>query len=301
MRRIDGVDCDAILPAIVARLSAALDVAAPPRVRLVVDGVALGRLDGARAARLAAFRDVFDVRADRVTFVAALRDAASRTAAIAQVAQALRHDGALAAWRDERYAVATTFDAPPAFTLERGAARWFGMRTYAAHVNGHVDAGGEASLWFARRSATKAVDPGMLDNLVGGGIAAGERVADTVIREAWEEAGIPAPLAARARPCGAVRVHRTVDDGWQDETVFVHDLALPPDFVPAPQDGEALDHRRVPLVAAATLLAQASGPDQVTVDASLVALDFLLRHGAFGADAPRYAEAAALRGLPAPR
>jgi len=38
------------------------------------------------------------------------------------------------------------------------------------------------------------IDPGMLDNLVGGGIAAGATVIDTVVREAWEEAGIRAEV-----------------------------------------------------------------------------------------------------------
>ena len=43
-------------------------------------------------------------------------------------------------------------------------------------------------MWIARRSPAKAIDPGMLDNLVGGGVAAGQTITTTLIKEAWEEA-----------------------------------------------------------------------------------------------------------------
>src|SRR4051794_16908072 len=106
---------------------------------------------------------------------------------------------------------------------------------------------GTRGLWFARRSAAKAIDAGMLDNLVGGGIAAGETVARTVVREAWEEAGIAASIAVTARPVGALHVRRPQDDGLHDEVIFAHDLELAGDFAPDNQDGEATDHRRVDL------------------------------------------------------
>lgn len=282
---------DAILPAIRARLDAAL--AAPhPRYRVLrVAGATLGWIDDARAARLTRFADVFVVADDRVEFAPSLTTAAARSSAMAAVAQSLRGAGELPAWRDELYAVATSFDAPPAFVLERGAARWFGIRTYAAHVNGYAVVGDAIELWFARRSATKAVDPGMLDNLVGGGIAAGATVQETVLREAWEEAGITAHIARRAQAHGAVRIRRALPDGLQDETVFIHDLALATSFMPANQDGEAVEHRRVDLAVAARLLAATDGPDVVTIDATFVALDFLQRMRRPGAaDAARTAD-----------
>ena len=139
------------------------------------------------------------------------------------------------------------FGAPPWFELERAAARYFGIHTYAAHVNGLVRRDGEIAMWIARRSATKSIDPGMLDNLVAGGIAAGQSVASTVVKEAWEEAGIAAALAARAQPAGTVHICREQPDGLQRETIFVHDLWLPADFVPAGQDGEVVGHRLVSL------------------------------------------------------
>ena len=278
----------AILPAIDARFAAAL---ATPRIHyrpLVVDGNAVGWLDDVRAKKLTKYRRVFCVEPTRVAFDAKLVDAPARSAAIADVSRSLRDERELPAWRDELYAVAPAFDAAPAFALERGAARWFGVRTWAAHVNGITGKDAKIRMWLARRSADKAVDPGLLDNLVGGGIAAGMRVDQTVVKEAWEEAGIPAGVARRARPAGALHIRRVVADGLQRETIFVHDLALAPDFRPANQDGEAHDHRLVELAQAAQLIAVTYGGDEVTVDASLVILDFLLRHGAIAPDAPHY-------------
>ena len=128
-----------------------------------------------------------------------LDDAARATAALDRVARALAAEGRLTAWRDERYAVVPSFGAPPLFLLERAAARYFGVHTYAVHVNGLVRRDEDVGTWIARRSPTKAIDPGLLDNLVGGGIAAGQEIATTVVKEAWEEAGIAESLARQAR------------------------------------------------------------------------------------------------------
>ena len=48
----------------------------------------------------------------------------------------------------------------PWFLLERAAARYFGVHTCAAHVNGLVRGATATTMWFARRSADKAIDPG---------------------------------------------------------------------------------------------------------------------------------------------
>lgn len=274
---------------------------APPPNRyrpMWVEGNVAGWLDDARASRLTAWADVFDVRDCRVTFVPGLDDAPVRSAALDFVVRALAAEGLLTAWRDERYAVAPEFGAAPWFFVERAAARFFGIETHAAHVNGVVRRDGEVMMWLARRSATKSIDPGMLDNLVGGGLSAGQSVAQAVVKEAWEEAGIDASLATRAKSAGVLRIFREQPDGLQRETIFAHDLWLPADFVPAGQDGEVDEHRLVPLADAARLIANETGHDVVTADASLVVLDFLLRHAAIAPDAHGHSSLYALRQAP---
>jgi 8-oxo-dGTP pyrophosphatase MutT (NUDIX family) len=244
---------------------------------LRIDGHNAGWLTDARAARLRHCDGVFRVEDDEVTFAPGLTNERARTRALAPVVATLAEEGALSAWRDERYPCAPALGAAPWFLIERAAARWFGIRTWAAHVNGLARTDEGIAMWFARRSPAKAIDPGMLDNLVGGGIAAGETVRAAVDRECWEEAGIAAALAARAACTNALTLRREGADGLQWETIFVHDLWLPAGFAPANQDGEVVTHRRVALGEAARLLAASGGPDEVTVDASLVALDALLR------------------------
>jgi 8-oxo-dGTP pyrophosphatase MutT (NUDIX family) len=284
----------AIVTAIRRRLTAAL---APPRERLRplrIEGHAVGWLDGQRALRLRAFADAFDVRDNEIAMAPQLADFATRTAAFDRVTRILAAEGALTAWREERYAVAREFGAPPWFLLERAAARYFGIHTYAAHVNGVVENAG-VRMWLARRSPTKAIDPGMLDNLVGGGIAAGQSVTATVVKEALEEAGIDAALARRARSAATIDICRAQPDGLQRETIFVHDLSLPAEFMPACIDGEAVEHRLVGLSDAAQIVANAEGPDVATADSSLVILDYLLRHDEIPRNGPEYAALDALR------
>ena len=269
----------ALLDRIARRLAAALAPPSGPLWPLRVDGRVVGELDPPRALALARFAGTFVVTAGEVRFAAHLADAGARSAAVAGVARALADDGRLTAWRDELYAVGTDTGGNPLFLLERAAARYFGIRTLAAHVNGTTRRDGTTAMWIARRSPRKAIDPGMLDNLVGGGVAAGTTAAATVVKEAWEEAGMPPEVAREARLAGTVEIRRAQPDGLQLETIFVHDLELPGEVVPLNQDGEVVEFRLETPDAVARLIANDSGPDVVTADASLVIVDWLMRHG----------------------
>jgi 8-oxo-dGTP pyrophosphatase MutT (NUDIX family) len=290
---------DAIVAAIAARLARALARPRGDTVALRVDGLTAGRIDTARAARLALFGNVFSQEHGSLVFAPGLDDEPRRSAALEGVTRALAAEGALTAWRDEHYAAAPEFGAPPWFLLERAAARYFGIHTYAVHVNGLVRRADGIAMWIARRSATKAIDPGLLDNLVGGGIAAGESIASTLIRESSEEAGIGEPLARDAFAAGAVHIFRAQPDGIQHETIFVHDLWLPEQFVPTAVDGEVAATALMPLIDIARIAASASGPDAATADAALVIADCLLRHGAIPSSTPAGRTLDSLRHLPA--
>ncbi len=140
----------------------------------------------------------------------------------------------------------------------------------------------------------------MLDNLVGGGIAAGQTIAATLVKEAAEEAGIDASLAREARPAGAVQIFREQPDGIQRETIFVHDLWLPESFVPVAVDGEVASTMLVTLIDAARIAGNADGADLATADASLVIADCLIRHGAIAPGTPGCTALEALRHPDAP-
>ncbi|CAB3692675.1 NUDIX hydrolase [Trinickia soli] len=227
-------------------------------------------------ALLTHWPDVFEIDAAAVRLSARFdTDADRRSAALAAVIGALAGQGAIIGWRDETYAIRNAFDAAPLAYIERAAARFFGTMTYAVHLNGIVKYADRApQLWIARRSETKATDPGMLDNVVAGGIAWGLSIEETIVKECWEEAGIEADLARKAERGRTVHVLQSLPEGTQAEQIFVYDLPMPEDFAPRNQDGEVGEHR----LARVDEVARWVEEGRLTVDASLATLDCMLRH-----------------------
>lgn len=237
------------------------------------------------AARLAGYGDAFAATADGVTLHARYADFDSRTAAVDAVVRRLRDDGVVKGWRNESYAVAPRFGAPPLFRVERAAAPLFGVTSLGVHINGIVRTPRGLKMWVGRRSPTKPTYPDQLDNLCAGGISFGHGVRDTLIKEAGEEANIPPELAARAVPCGAITYCCERDGGLRPDILFVYDLELPDDFVPRPNDGEIADFRLWPID---DVIAAVRDSREFKFNCNLVIIDFLIRHGLIGPEEPDY-------------
>ena len=282
-------------PDATARVAARLArVLAPPARAYepwIVAGHTVGWIIPERAERLAAWREVFRRTARGVELAGTLDTASARTSALHDVARTLSSEGALSAWRNELYPVAPHEGCAPLCVLERAAARYFGIHTFAAHANGVVSGDGGWRIWLARRSPSKPIDPGLLDNLVGGGIAANSDPRATLIKESFEEAGIPAEMARDAQSAGTVDLCRDQPDGLQRETIHVYDLWVPHGFAPLNQDGEAVEHRLCPPDEVLSILEK----EDITADASLVIVDFLFRHGHIASTDPACASLEAMR------
>ena len=239
-----------------------------------IDAQQVGWIRTTDVPLLTRWPDVFEIDASRVTLAPNFITTDERSAALGVVIGALAADGRIPGWRDETYAIRNAFDAPPLAYIERAASRFFGTMTYAVHLNGVVEyADGAPQMWIARRSDTKATDPGMLDNVVAGGIGWGFGIGETIVKECWEEAGIPEDIAARATPGRTAHVLQSLPEGTQAEQIFIYDLALPADFVPRNQDGEVGEHRLARIDEVARRIEEGA----MTVDASLATLDCLLR------------------------
>lgn len=219
---------------------------------------------------------VFEVRDSYVRLATKPDTPQGRSEAMEEVARELAKDGLLRGWRDEKVSVAPRYGEPELFRVERCASRRFGLVAYAAHLNGFTRRKGLVHAWIARRSPGKDINPGKLDTLVGGRIAAGLSVDETLRKEAWEEAGIPPALLAGLNCLGAVRTEYSVPEGLHREVIFVHDLWLPEDFQPANQDGEVSEIRCMPVEE--VLEALLAG--EFALDAGVVMVDGLLRLGA---------------------
>lgn len=245
-------------------------------LRFEIAGEPVGWVRRSDAARLARWPDVFERLDDRIVLSDRYDTVDARSMALAGAIGALAAEGAIPGWRDEIYAIRNRFDDPPLAYIERAASRFFGTQTYAVHLNGIVEYAATPAplMWIGCRSATKATDPGMLDNVVAGGIGWGLGVHETLTKECWEEAGIPAELAARAIAGRAVQVLSSLPEGTQSELIFVYDLPLPGDFAPHNQDGEVAEH----LLAGVPEVIACLREGRATMDASLAILDTLLRH-----------------------
>eukprot|EP00882_Tetradesmus_deserticola_P007136 GHRQ01007512.1.p1 GENE.GHRQ01007512.1~~GHRQ01007512.1.p1 ORF type:complete len:265 (+),score=140.71 GHRQ01007512.1:2-796(+) len=201
-----------------------------------------------------------------------------RSDAAAGVLDSLRTEqGMFSGWRNELYPVTAAFDAQPALLLERAAAPYFGIRAYGVHVNGYVvGADGSKRLWVARRSASKQTWPGKLDHIVAGGQPYGLSCSANVVKECWEEAGVPQQLAAAAAPVGFVSYVSISEEGLKPDVLFCYDLQLPEDFVPQPQDGEVEEFMLWDMSKVASVISRST---QYKPNCCLVIIDFLVRHG----------------------
>lgn len=282
---------DAQLSNVLMRLNERLQSPSQSYRPLIVEGHPVGRVCDAVAGELACWPSVFAVTPGYVELSPRLDSVESRTDAMAEVVHALHRDGWLSGWRNENCSVALRYGAKPLFHIERAALRTFGFTLYAAHINGLSVNGDSCDMWLARRSLTKQIDPGRLDALVGGGLSDGLGIAETLVKECWEEAGIETSLARQAVAMGPVRVSRPVANGWHDEILFTHDLTLPAGFAPENKDGEVQQFVRLPLPQVLSLM---SDTDDLTMEACFAICDFMMRTGFIHAGMAGYEQLRAL-------
>lgn len=246
------------------------------RVPFWLAGQRVGSVDRRHLAALARLAPSW-VADDRVSAPAALADAEERSAALAPLNLALHEASLVRGWRSEPYAIVTQLGQEPLALIERAAARFWGTLTFGAHANGYLaDAAGRPThLWIAKRALTKATDPGKLDNLVGGGVPHGQTPLETLVREGFEEAGLGPEVMRGATPGRPIELRCDIEEGFMHERIHTFDLRLPAHVHPVNQDGEVAELRLWPIDEA---LAIAAG-EVMTTDASLVTLEFALRHG----------------------
>jgi 8-oxo-dGTP pyrophosphatase MutT (NUDIX family) len=239
-----------------------------PGERLVfrLGGTPVGWVKPGFAAALAGLPDV-TLDAAGVT----LKD----PAALASVGRTLSNDGFYRC-RNEVFDVRADPDGPVLAQIDRGAIPSFGMFAVGAHLNGLVQRRDGLHLWIARRAANKALDPGKLDHITAGGVPAGLTPWQTLIKEAAEEAAIPASLASRARHVGTIAYSMERDEGLRRDFVHCYDLALPAEFVPQALDGEVAAFELWPV---ADVMAAVRDGDGFKFNVSLVLIDLFLRYG----------------------
>ena len=189
--------------------------------------------------------------------------------AVPKLARTLADAGAFR-WRDEAFDVRARPGGPALAQIDRGALPAFGIQAAGVHLNGLVG----DRIWIAHRAADKALDPGKLDHLVAGGIPAGYSPEQTLAKEGAEEAGLPAAVAGQARPVGTIRYAMERPEGLRRDVLHCYDLELPPDFQPAPQDGEVSHFELWPIERALDTVRRT---DDFKFNVNLVLIDLFIR------------------------
>lgn len=179
-------------------------------------------------------------------------------------------------FRGEDFDVRVSADAPVLTVLDRGALPSFGVIGVGAHLNGLVRRPDGWHVWVATRAAHKKLDPGKLDHLVAGGVSAGMTPFETLIKEAEEEASLPASIAQNATLTGRFAYNMEREEGLRRDVIFAYDLELPEDFTPKAADGEVESFALWPLEQILEILATS---DDFKFNVALVLIDLCIRKG----------------------
>jgi hypothetical protein len=129
---------------------------------------------------------------------------------------------------------------------------------------------------------------------VAGGVPAGLTPWQTLLKEAAEEAAIPAKLAGQARLAGHIACAMDRPEGLRRDLLFNYDLDLPESFEPRPMDGEVDGFELWPLRRA---LEAVRDTDQFKFNVNLVLIDLFLHRGLIEAGLARRLRAGNRRGL----
>jgi 8-oxo-dGTP pyrophosphatase MutT (NUDIX family) len=179
-------------------------------------------------------------------------------------------------WRNEAFDVRAVPGGPVLGRIDRGAVPAFGIFAVGVHVNGLVKRAEGLHLWIARRAANKLLDPGKLDHIVAGGVPAGLTPDETLLKEAAEEAAIPAELARQARPTGTIGYAMERPEGLRRDHLHCYDLVLPDSFEPRAADGEVASFELWPLP---QVVETVRATTEFKFNVNLVLIDLFIRLG----------------------
>jgi 8-oxo-dGTP pyrophosphatase MutT (NUDIX family) len=256
-------------------------------VTLHIAGRRAGHLKAATRDALAQWPDYFSIGEERVDMTVGAEDFGQRSRVLEEVARALVEQQVIPNYLDEPYGVTGHGHEDVLALLDRGAAGYFGIRTYGQHINGFVRHAGRIRMWIGRRAPDRFHFPDRLDNFVAGGLPHNQTLHQNLLKECHEEAGVPAALAATARPVGAVSYCRETAIGLKPDALYCYDLELPPDFQPQNTDGEVAEFKLIDLQ---QVLEIARDSDQFKTNCVPVIIDFAYRHGLFDPERPGYLE-----------
>lgn len=236
------------------------------------------------AEHLRDFPAVFDVCSDSI-HTRVDQPQGDLSEQLGAVAQALSQAGVVPPLLNEPYPVTAGARGDAIASVDRVMAAYLGLRSFGQHLNGYVREGGQIMMWLGRRARDRLIFPGALDNMVAGGLPHEVPLQDNLVKECAEEAGMPADLARRAIPVGALSYNRVATHGFRPDVLYCYDIELPSGFAPRNTDGEVEEFMLLPIQQVMDIV---HDTDEFKLNCNLVIIDFLVRHGLLGPDDPDY-------------
>lgn len=172
--------------------------------------------------------------------------------------------------------------------IERFCAPLFGIINRGAHLTIYTREAESMKIWVPRRSASVFTYPNMLDTTVAGGVPASESPLENVVREADEEASLPANMVMpNIKACGALTYIQESAGRTENEPgviapdiVYVFDLEVDRAIIPRPKDDEVKEFYLLTVEEVRRALTRA----EFKTNSAVVMIDFLIRHGFITSD-----------------
>ncbi len=253
-------------------------------IPFIIGEQCVGLLKKEFADHLKQFTSVFGVLDSGICFTPQLSTEESRTAAVVEIVQVLLDQQVISYVLNEPYPVKGHND-EIFFVIDRSLVPYFGFRSYGQHLNGYVRKSGQLHVWVAQRALDRRIFPGMLDNLVAGGLPHGLSLQENLLKECYEEAGMPADIAINARPVAAITYNGLSPRGYKPDTLYCYDLELPEDFQPVNTDGEVEKFELMPVDVVMNIVRQ---EQRFKPNCNLVLIDFFTRNGLIDAQDPEF-------------
>jgi isopentenyldiphosphate isomerase len=250
-----------------------------------VSGVRVGYLKDYMCHALGQWPQYFSITDHRVDLITDANDFKQASQQLDEVVHALVEQGVISKYLGEIYPITGANREHCVALLDRGAAGYFGIRTYGQHLNGYVKSDEGMKLWVARRAADRINFPNRLDNIVAGGLPHNLSLQENLIKECKEEADIPLRLVENAKATGAIDYCCEIETGLKPDTLYCYDVELPESFTPQNTDGEVAEFK---LMDIQTVLNLVQESDEFKPNCNLVIIDFFIRHGVIGPEYEGY-------------
>ncbi|MET0024416.1 MAG: DUF4743 domain-containing protein [Sedimenticola sp.] len=250
-----------------------------------INGITVGRVLQGFAERLRDWPDHFSLREGRLELSLPDDRFEERSERFSALLAELDDHNLISHLHGEQYVATPGGLNDGVVLIDRAAAPYFGTRAFGQHLNGYVRDVDGIRMWVGKRASDRRVFPGHLDNLAAGGLPYGIDLQKNIAKECWEEAGIPAEMAAQAVPVGALTYNADSSKGFKPDTLYCYDLELPAGFQPSCTDGEVEAFYLMPVEEVMELVRDG---DRFKLNCNLVVIDFLIRHGYLTPEEPDY-------------